>query len=63
MTDELPRATDPAHLIDDLTRSVPGPLVPAVRPEGVPDESERILAERDARKGLHPPEVSLRRIG
>ncbi|HEY7936316.1 MAG TPA: hypothetical protein VID26_04215 [Candidatus Limnocylindrales bacterium] len=63
MTDELRRTTDTSHLIDHWTRNIPGqPLLPAVPEPVVVDESERILAEREARKGLHPPVASVRRI-
>jgi hypothetical protein len=61
MTDEPPR-NDTTRLIHPLMGNTDSPLLPAVRPDNAPTEPERILAEREARKGLYPPEVSLRRV-
>jgi hypothetical protein len=64
MTDERHQPTDVTLLIDPWTRNVPGKdlggtTVPA---ENVRDEAARILAERDARRGLQPPEATVRRV-
>lgn len=64
MTEEPRRSTDATLLIDHWTRNVPvrdqgTGLVPADSRE---DETARILAERDARRGLHPPQATVRRV-
>ena len=39
----------------------PGHL-PASRTEMTPDDPDRLLAEREARRGLKPPLVTIRRV-
>jgi hypothetical protein len=60
--------TDPSQLpakkSSEPSRRWPAiPSVPASRSEMVPDDPDRLAAERNARRGLHPPQVTIRRVG
>jgi len=37
--------------------------LPESRTEMTPDDPDRLLAEREARRGLHPPLATIRRVG
>jgi len=37
--------------------------LPESRTEMAPDDPDRLMADRDARRGLHPPLVTIRRVG
>jgi len=61
MTDQWPQ---PAKKPSEPTHRWPAiPAVPASRSELPPEDPERLMAERVARRGLNPPPVTIRRVG
>jgi len=60
MTDQPPQ---PAKKPEPSHRWPAIPLVPSSTTELPPLDPERVAAERAARRGLHPPQVMIRRVG
>ena len=58
---KLPRST--RQLLDDGTRNTPGRMEDSARPLTSQGELERLSAEWDVGRGLHRPDVTIRRIG
>jgi hypothetical protein len=63
MSDDRPKLSrSTRQLLDDGTRNTPGRMEDSARPLISQGELERLSAEWDVRRGLHRPDVTIRRI-